>query len=300
MKRLIFLHLLTILLAAAFALGVETSSAKTSAKAAARPAVDNSVARKAAQQRVCNGFKLVKTKIHQIEVSLANVAKACDELETVAARIKKEELTPYSEMKTVRQKTAKPGGELITAEKTRPFGQLDSQLRGVKSKLSQVQGTLRIQVGNLKKSLRSLDQDIKHLTGLKPAPGPASTLSCVSQETKTTNNQLATLGTRASRLQARINDVRTALDQEFGQGECGRDCSKNDCGSCCAWRFKVSAGAPENSPEARQRKLCELRCTAKCQFEDFDDKCNDLYGMMSDLMKAVNEMQTSVIRNLGS
>jgi prefoldin subunit 5 len=301
MKKPAFFLSITILLAAVFALGMQMTSSQTATKATAQTAVEDNVARQVAQQRVCDGLKLVQSKMRQIEESLSTVTKTEQELEAATARLTKEGLIPHSEIKTIGQAAAPAGTGLVPAERIRMLGQIDGQLRGVKNDLTKARGILQAQIGDLRKSWGVLEQYMKRLAGLKPASVPAPALSCVSQEVTRTNNELATLGSRASSLQARIEDVREAIDREFGQGPCGKDCAKNDCQSCCAWRYKVPPGAPENSIEAAEQRMCKIRCQAAqaaCAFQDFDNNTNDLFSLMMDLIKAVSEAQTSGIKKM--
>jgi hypothetical protein len=116
---------------------------------------------------------------------------------------------------------------------------------------------------------------------------------------------MATLGAQANNLQSQIDDLRDMLEQEYGQGPCGdpATCPSVECKSCCAWKCKITAaeGTAERSAQEKLRAECELACMQfeiACAFKNFDQKADQLFNILSTVLKNMKEMESGIVRNL--
>jgi hypothetical protein len=306
MKRSAIGFLAAVLLIALLASGMQRPAAQTTAKATAQTAVADNVAREAAENRICEGLKVVQTKLGQLERSVASATRLHGDFKAVVGRIKSEKLTPLFEKRTIETvKTAQVRTDLAPVEKTRTIVRITGQVRGIKDDVLRVRGALLAQLTDLQKSWGPLEQDMKRAAGLKKVGGATSSRPCVVEEAKRAQGEMAALGSQASNLQSEIDDLRGQLDQEYGHGPCGdpATCAPVACADCCAWQHKITA--PEGSAERRaqeaERAQCELECRkieAACAFENFDQKANQLFNILSTVLKNMKEMQQGIVRNL--
>jgi len=140
---------------------------------------------------------------------------------------------------------------------------------------------------------------------LRKAAGATPSLPCVVEEAKRAQGEMATLGAQANNLQSQIDDLRDMLEQEYGQGPCGdpATCPSVECKSCCAWKCKITAaeGTAERSAQEKLRAESELACMQfeiACAFKNFDQKANQLFDILSTVLKNMKEMESGIARNL--
>ncbi len=168
-----------------------------------------------------------------------------------------------------------------------------------------IRGTLQAQLADLGKTWSVIERDMKRLAGLKSVAGAAPSRQCVAQEAKRAQSEMATLGAQANNLQSQIDDLRDMLEQEFGQGPCGAPgtCTSVECQSCCALQNKITGpeGSLGRSIQETERAQCLIRCMrieAACAFKNFDQKANQLFNILSTVLKNMKEMESGITRNL--
>ena len=317
-KRPAFWLVAMVLVGAILALGMHKPKTQTAPKASSQTAADDSVVRETTQNRLCEELKAIEGKLGQIQSSVSSATRVHGEFKATTARIRTEHLTPLFEKRTIAtKKTAQVKTGLVPVEQTRKLTQVYGQLRGIKNDFFRIRGTLQAQIADLEKSWGVIDQGLKRVAGLRPAAGTSPSRQCVVQEANRVQGEMATLGTQASTLQAEIEDVNAALDQEFGQGPCsdGAISGGGNCETCCDQYYPTTA--PEGSPEASEQNWARFQCMARCAaaaaagetssgaagqmiggFREFDIKAYDLFQLMARINKDISSKWQDIIRNI--
>lgn len=310
-----------VILAAMITLGMQRPPAQTATKAQVQASTDDNAVREAAQNRLCEGLKVVQAKLGQLEKSVSAATGFHNDFKVIVGRIKTEKLTPLFEKRTIEtKKTAQVKTGLVPVEQTRKLTQVYGQLRGVKNDLTRIRGTLQAQIADLEKSWGVIDRDLKRVAGLRPVAGTSPSRQCVVQEANRVQGEMAALGTQASALQAEIEDVNAALDQEFGQGPCsdGAISGNGDCESCCAQYYPITA--PEGSAEYSQQQWARFQCQVRCAAaaaratilgakdeavgtirdgaKSSVSEARDLFKLASKLLKDIEERRSGTVANL--
>ncbi|NTV80454.1 MAG: hypothetical protein HGA24_03425 [Candidatus Aminicenantes bacterium] len=306
LKRTAFWLLAAVLVAAVSATAIQRPQAQTATKTTAQTAVTEDAAREAAENRLCEGLKVVQAKLGQIERSVSSATKLHSDFKVISGRIKAEKLMPLYDRRTIETtKTAQVKARLTPVEQVRTLTRINGQIRGIKDDVLKIRGTLQAQLADLQKSWGIIERDMKRVAGLRAAGAVKSNRPCVIEEAKRAQGEMATLGTQASNLQSEIDDLRAILDQEYGQGPCGDQttCQPVNCADCCAWQHKITApeGSTERSIQEAERAQCQIRCTrieSACAFKNFDQKANQLFNLLSSVLKSMKEMQSGIARNL--
>lgn len=217
-------------------------------------------------------------------------------------RIKKGSLTPYSEKRVVEKEA--PGSEsektsgLIAAEKTKRKVSEIQQMKKIDGHAKRIKESLVLHKNDIEHEWKEMEGDLRQMSG-------SSTISskdrqCISKGVKELESQAASLQSQTDSLKSQTDDLRSQLDQQYGQGQCinriGQDCSSAQCEDCCAWQFKITE--PEGTDGRRTQQIERDKCLSLCTFQALVCKTNMLYDLLSDVLKAVKEMQQGVPRNL--
>jgi chromosome segregation ATPase len=317
MKKVILCALAAYFLAAGYAgtggsgrlasgMGVEAAvkqitSTTAAAKSQAQPASKQSSLALAAQKRLCGGLKRFKGKIQQIERSLSEATMSHNGYKAAASKIKREALIPLAGIKTIAKKAPQEKTVLIPAEKIRGQVQVLQDLKKVHEDVRRIRGSLRQQLAGLQKDWAAIEPDLKQASASSSVPSPERL--CASQEAKEVGRELAVMGSQAGNLQSQIDDLRAQLDEGFGQTPCASgppDCRNTD---CCGQQYRITApeGSLERAIQELERRQCEIAymsAVSACDFENFDQKTNQLFNILSTIVKNVAEMRGGVARNI--
>jgi len=280
-----------------------TTSTKTQAKPASAQASDIATVEK----RLCDRLKLFQSKLREIEKSISEASAFHHQFKKASERVQQESLLPISDRKTVAKQTPQEKPTLVPAEKIQGQVQVIRELKTVNQSVMRLRAHLSQEIVDMKRSWKEIESDLSHM---KRAPGGPATLNpdrqCVAKEVKETQISLARLGTQAGNLKSQIDDVRSQFDQQYGHVSCadfGSDCNSGECETCCAWQNKLTEpqGSLGRTIQEQELKLCLLACEraqAACQFENFDQKVNSLFNILSTVLKNEKEMQQGIVRNI--
>jgi prefoldin subunit 5 len=282
----------------------QKTAATASPKSQDQPASKQASLALAAEKRLCGGLKHFKGKIQQIERSLSEATMAHHGYKAAASKIKREALIPLAGEKTVAKQAPQEKPVLIPAEKIRGQVQVLQDLQKVHEDIRSINGSLRQQLAGLQKEWAAIEPDLKQASASSSVPSPERL--CASQEAKEVGRELAAMGSQASNLQAQIDDLRAQLDKEFGQAPCASgppDCRDIDCTGCCSRQHRITApeGSLERTIQELERRQCEISCSrslAACDFENSDQKTNQLFNILSTVLKNEKEMEGGIARNI--
>lgn len=255
----------------------------------------------AAEKRLCGGLKRFKGKIQQIERSLSEATMSHNGYKAAASKIKREALIPLAGKKTVAKQAPQEKAVLIPAEKIQGQVQVLQDLQKVHEDVRRIRGSLLQQLAGLQKDWAAIEPDLKQASASSSVPSPERL--CASQEAKEVGRELAVMGSQAGNLQSQIDDLRAQLDEEFAPAPCASgppDCRNTN---CCGQQYKITApeGSLERAIQESERRQCEisyLRAVSACEFENFDQKANQLFNILATVLKNQKEMQQGIARNI--
>jgi len=281
-----------------------TSSTRTQAKPASASASDTA----AVEKRLCDRLKLFQSKLREIEKSISEAGAFHHQFKTASERVKQTSLFPIPDRKTVAKQAPQEKPALIPAEKVQGQIQVIRELKAVNQGVIKLRMHLSQQVVEMRRRWKEIEGDLSRF-GRAPG-GPASLnpdRQCVSTELKDVRKELSVLGSRADNLKSQIDDARSQLDQMYGHTPCrdlAADCNVSECERCCSWQNKVNepAGTPARAVQEQELRFCLLGCEAarsRCVFENFDQKANSLFNILSTVLKNVKEMEGGIVRNIG-
>jgi chaperonin cofactor prefoldin len=294
-------------LVGAMAFALEPSGAKGTTKTQQKPSSNASATKAtseelAAIKHVCEGLRLIKSKLQQVKGRLSEIKKMNNELKQVTMTIKKESLTPYSEKKVIDKKIAgsesEKSGGLIPAEKTRGQTKVTQQMKKMDGDAKRIKDKLVLHKNGIEREWKMIEGELRKVSGRSQIS--SKDRQCISKEVKELESQVASLQSQTDSLKSQMDDLKSQLDQQYGQGQCtdriGQYCSTAQCEDCCAWQFKITE--PEGTPARRMQQTERNNCITNCMAVAAYCNAKSLFGLAIDLIKSNAQRQTENVDQL--
>lgn len=265
----------------------------------------------AAINRLCQSLGRIKSKLNLVNQSTGEFIKFGREMKQVTLKTKQEikqaSLTPLPEKRVISKKTSegdsgKTAG-LIPAEKTKGEFSGVQQMQKINGDAKRVKGNIVQQVSGIRQELKIIEADIRRLSGSSLTP--AQDRRCISNAVKELEHEMASSEELNNILKAQRDEYNSQVTAQMPDDPrlCG-GCNLTQCKDCCAQKNKIQAleGSPARATQEKNLALCLKDCEFHAQvcssFSDFGSKASDLFGMMSDILKDINDRALGTSRNL--
>ena len=288
------------------------STTKTQQTPSAGPSTTQAASEeKATINRLCQGLGGIKSKLHLVNQSTSEFIKFGREMKQVSLKAKQEiqqvSLTPLPEKRVISKETSKgDSGKttgLIPAEKTKGEISGVQQMQKINGEAKRVKGNIVQQVGGIRQELKTIEADIRRLSGSSLTP--AQDRRCISNAVKELEHEMAGSEDLNNILKTQRDEYNSqvAAQRPDDPRLCG-SCNLTQCKDCCAQKNKIQA--PKGSPARAQQeknlalclKYCEIQAEICSSFSNFDSNASDLFGMLSGILKDLKEKALQTSRNL--
>jgi hypothetical protein len=142
----------------------------------------------------------------------------------------------------------------------------------------------------LRQEISSIASDLGKLSkgGLVPAEGK----QCIKRASSQLDVEIAGLNER-------INSLKAKKGAQNLNIQLCHSCDENKCEDCCRNLYKINAdeGSALRTEQERQQNKCIINCMYIHEFCEMDSRTEDLFNMLSDILKDVNENRLNDIRN---